>query len=289
MAGRKNSGVSRPPIYPKTIDEKQQTKSTDISNAARFVAKPAKSQTSTQIPGIFYFNGQQHAYHYPQGENSADYAFPEALYPYTSSTLCNNGPTRTGHQTILPQISTAKVSTALNTAPTPAALLNYNELEYFEQFLGNLTTVQAATLAQMTSQIAVEGIPMLPVVTNQQKIKEETQLHPQPGNTARSGSSDTDSSSMATLYAYNSAKQSKGILDADTKRAHHIASEHKRRGRIRSELLRLNDLVPDLAGNNKNSQSRILSGAADFLEGVVAENEQLKRELAILKEQVYRK
>ena len=51
---------------------------------------------------------------------------------------------------------------------------------------------------------------------------------------------------------------SKPLLDADQKRAHHIASEHKRRNRIRDELIRLTELVPGLSSTHRNSQAKIL-------------------------------
>lgn len=157
-----------------------------------------------------------------------------------------------------------------------SGLLNNAELDYFEQFLGNITAMAANMSGQSMESVdgAKDGIAMNPIIMNN---------HPY---YAKDSSMSLQTSSALSLSNHPrtrgpSRSYQKGLLDPDTKRAHHIASEHKRRGRIRAELMRLNDLVPGLQGNSRNSQSKILSGAADFLESVLEENTRLKAELDI--------
>ena len=80
----------------------------------------------------------------------------------------------------------------------------------------------------------------------------------------------------------------KGRLDAVEKRNRHVESEHKRRNRIKDELLRMSTLVPAAAptssgGRARNSQAKLLSQANDYIEGLVKENERMKRLLVNIK------
>jgi hypothetical protein len=61
-------------------------------------------------------------------------------------------------------------------------------------------------------------------------------------------------------------------LDERERRERHVASEHKRRGKIKDELARMAKLV----GAGRCSQARLLSMANESIEGLRRENERLK-------------
>lgn len=193
-------------------------------------------------------------------------------------------------------------------AHTQSMILSYPELDYFEQFLGNLGALSANMAAGLINgELTVkDGIIMNPILLNhnqQQQVHNQKQTmeqqlylpyatHPTRCtlNFHHHNQHQQPQQHQQQLHNHQHQRGSRGrgtstrnpnkaLLDPDTKRAHHIASEHKRRGRIRNELMRLNDLVPELKGNSRNSQSKILSGAADYLEAVIEENRRLKEKL----------
>ena len=70
-------------------------------------------------------------------------------------------------------------------------------------------------------------------------------------------------------------------LDEKEKRVRHVASEHKRRDRIKDELARMTTLVHNTAvGKTRNSQAKILARANDYIEQLKWENNQLRAALA---------
>ncbi|PJF17276.1 hypothetical protein PSACC_02899 [Paramicrosporidium saccamoebae] len=61
-------------------------------------------------------------------------------------------------------------------------------------------------------------------------------------------------------------------LDEQERRERHVASEHKRRGKIKDELARMAELV----GAGRCSQARLLGMANESIEGLRRENERLR-------------
>lgn len=245
---------------------------------------PKPDEKLQQHLGIYYYNGvpayygydpatirDQHEYsdymHQQQQQAAQEAAYASQFYPAA------------------PPASYAlhhPVATGLRHNSTGATLLTYNELDYFEQFLGGLAP-DAKVLQQLQhqgtaslAQINSDSVLMNPIMVNHLAAHKKHR---------RSGSLGSTASVSSTATTTAGRSSTKPLLDADTKRAHHIASEHKRRGRIRNELVRLSDMVPELQGSSKSSQSKILSGAADFLEKVMGENARLRAEIAALKNQ----
>lgn len=179
-------------------------------------------------------------------------------------------------------------------AATGGMLLNTEEMDYLERFLCSIAPAEMTKGLPQTPPPAQEPAPPAPTTatarTTQKVLRAKTALMPilvRPPGHAFSGQVPINAS---PVVPYLDSRKN----DADTKRAHHIASEHTRRFRIRTELMRLNDLVPGLVPSNqqstaatsgKNSQSKILQAAADYLEKVVQENARLKAEMEVLKSQ----
>jgi hypothetical protein len=66
-------------------------------------------------------------------------------------------------------------------------------------------------------------------------------------------------------------------MDEQEKRVRHVASEHKRRNRIKDELARMSRLVPNATKSKvRNSQAKILGQANDYIEELKMENEKLR-------------
>lgn len=66
------------------------------------------------------------------------------------------------------------------------------------------------------------------------------------------------------------AKQSQ--LSEEQKKAHHIASEQKRRENIRQEFDRIVELTPQLSDKESRSELNILSKSADYIEELKSQN-----------------
>ncbi|CAK7906116.1 protein Ino4p [[Candida] anglica] len=74
----------------------------------------------------------------------------------------------------------------------------------------------------------------------------------------------------------NKRKQSKtAVLTEEEKKAHHIASEQKRRENIRSEFDRIVSLTPTLTSSENRSELNILTKSADYIDKLKEENEKL--------------
>ena len=183
-------------------------------------------------------------------------------------------------------------------------LLNAEELEYLERFLCSISPAEMTKglpeLQPASQENPATGTTTATTRRNSQPkaIRAKTApapilVRPQPTPFPGPGGP------SAALHPFLEVRKT----DADTKRAHHIASEHKRRFRIRTELMRLNDLVPGLVPSSqqnsaaaasattaagKNSQSKILQAAADYLERVVQENARLRAEVEAMRNQMMR-
>ncbi|CAH2350629.1 protein Ino4p [[Candida] railenensis] len=89
-------------------------------------------------------------------------------------------------------------------------------------------------------------------------------------------------------------KQAKGaVLTEEEKKAHHIASEQKRRENIRSEFDRIVDLTPTLTDLENRSELNILTKSADYIDKLKEENQRLiascrARGILVPEELVYR-
>ncbi|KAM9930510.1 hypothetical protein OXX59_000451 [Metschnikowia pulcherrima] len=66
--------------------------------------------------------------------------------------------------------------------------------------------------------------------------------------------------------------QLKSNLTEGEKKAHHIASEQKRRENIRMEFDRIVNLTPDLTSQESRSELNILTKSADYIESLKEEN-----------------
>lgn len=65
------------------------------------------------------------------------------------------------------------------------------------------------------------------------------------------------------------------VLSEDEKKAHHIASEQKRRENIRSEFDNIVLLTPTLTELENRSELNILTKSADFIDYLKEENDKL--------------
>lgn len=71
-------------------------------------------------------------------------------------------------------------------------------------------------------------------------------------------------------------------LDEQERKSRHVASEHKRRDRIKEEMERMVRLVPatrQAFGTGRKSQARILAAANDYLSELQGENDRLRKML----------
>lgn len=72
----------------------------------------------------------------------------------------------------------------------------------------------------------------------------------------------------------------KPLLDEGERRSRHIASEHKRRNRIKDEMQRMTNLIPSLHHSTvRISQAKLLAHANDYIEFLQEEAAQLKASL----------
>ncbi|KAK6461755.1 basic helix-loop-helix transcription factor [Scheffersomyces coipomensis] len=65
------------------------------------------------------------------------------------------------------------------------------------------------------------------------------------------------------------------VLSDEQKKAHHIASEQKRRENIRSEFDKIVSLTPTLNDSENRSELNILTKSADFIDQLKDENAKL--------------
>ncbi|RLV83178.1 Protein INO4 [Meyerozyma sp. JA9] len=74
----------------------------------------------------------------------------------------------------------------------------------------------------------------------------------------------------------NTSKDARpSTLTEEQKKAHHIASEQKRRENIRSEFDRIVALTPTLNESENRSELNILTKSADYIDYLKEENERL--------------
>jgi len=185
---------------------------------------------------------------------------------------------------------------AANGSPSQQALLTSADLDYFEQFLAQMATgeigfgfdslgssggLSGASSSSSTSSLASlpksYGRPVAPALTRSSHNRLDPTFRPASLPTSKPLSTRT-SRQLPQPQSTTALLQHRALIDA--KRAHHLACEHKRRSRIRNELQRIADLVPGLTGcTAKSSQSKILQGAAEFMERIVGENGRLTGEL----------
>lgn len=72
----------------------------------------------------------------------------------------------------------------------------------------------------------------------------------------------------------------KPLLDEGERRSRHIASEHKRRNRIKDEMQRMTNLIPSLHHSTvRISQAKLLAHANDYIELLQEEAAQLRASL----------
>ncbi|OBA19965.1 hypothetical protein METBIDRAFT_210498 [Metschnikowia bicuspidata var. bicuspidata NRRL YB-4993] len=67
----------------------------------------------------------------------------------------------------------------------------------------------------------------------------------------------------------------KASLTEEEKKAHHIASEQKRRENIRMEFDRIVELTPSLSSQESRSELNILTKSADYIDSLKEENARL--------------
>ncbi|RLV95758.1 hypothetical protein JA1_000746 [Spathaspora sp. JA1] len=89
----------------------------------------------------------------------------------------------------------------------------------------------------------------------------------------------SDNSSESPSPMPKSAKRAKStkssVLSDEQKKAHHIASEQKRRENIRAEFDKIVSLTPTLTESENRSELNILTKSADYIDELREENAKL--------------
>ncbi|KAK6457690.1 basic helix-loop-helix transcription factor [Scheffersomyces xylosifermentans] len=83
------------------------------------------------------------------------------------------------------------------------------------------------------------------------------------------------SSDEAKALAGRRKSTKSSVLTEDQKKAHHIASEQKRRENIRSEFDKIVSLTPTLTESENRSELNILTKSADYIDQLKDENSNL--------------
>lgn len=238
-------------------------------------------------------------------ENNPPPAFLNSEFPISSSFVndpfpCLNQPDISGlihHQ--------QPVVTGLRSAAAGlASLCQETDMDYFDSYMMN-GLLLATDWQRRTSRGSIPTMkiaPKQPVPIKQKPLSSlctvtqtTSQLSLGEGSLSSVlGRQPCQDSSMSIIPCFSTHKYAssppgtrftRSTRLKDPKRAHHIASEHKRRFRIKNELNRLNDMVPGLMGCPKNSQAKVLQAAADYMEKVIQENARIRMEFAALKAQ----
>ena len=145
----------------------------------------------------------------------------------------------------------------------------------------------------------IDGDFLFPIVQSPSAIKEEKHSHPLPtdipnlpNNAQLLGDSElfylTDffntlqnpNLNPAAPVVAPAALGSKRSLDEQERKSRHVASEHKRRDRIKDELDHMMELVPSARqslGTGRKSQARILAMANKYMAELQRENDLLKK------------
>lgn len=171
--------------------------------------------------------------------------------------------------------------------PAATRLLDMEELDYIEKFLHSLSpSHQSLCLLpdDLGSLSLVNGNGVVQVTDSPGRPTHahgEVQTRSPSLGSAMLGDSSGEEGegedNVFSPFANPDAVGRRPILDARDKRTRHIASEHKRRNRIKEEMQRMTILIPELSRSRvRISQARLLAHANDYIEALKGENDRLR-------------